>query len=113
MVPRIGDHHVAGHRKVPLDFSGNGSVHRGEHQARRVHRLAFVHFQIPNVGGHRAIQSPAGSFTIRLTSRTIARSHPGDLKPGMILEKVDELLAHHASGAQNSYGDSVVIHKSC
>ena len=82
MIARVGDDHVAGLRKLALNFGGDGGVHGGEHQAGRA--LPGLHsctWFCCTPAGMDAIQPPTGGLAIRLAGRAIARSQPRDLKP--------------------------------
>src|SRR2546429_380682 len=60
------------------------------------------HNQIGDAGGSRAVEVPLSRVAILLAGRAIARAKPGQLEPGMALQKLDEMLAHHSSGAQDA-----------
>ena len=44
-------------------------------------------------------------FRIALAEGTLAGRNPGDFKPRVALEQLDESLAHHSGGPQNAYRD--------
>jgi hypothetical protein len=45
-------------------------------------------------------------MTWHLAGGTVARAEPVQVEPGMSLQELDEMLPHHAGGAQNAYFDS-------
>src|SRR5258708_5694311 len=79
----------------------------GEHQLRGASAgFRILHDPVGDVGGRRAVEMPLGGVAILLTGRAVARAEPGELEPGMSLQELDEMLAHHSGGAQYAHFDS-------
>ena len=96
-----------------LDLGRDRGVHGGEHQLGRAGGgLRILHDQIGDTRGRRTVQMPFGRIAILLSRRAVARAEPRHVEPGMALQKLDEMLAHHSGGAQ--YTDFYSrFHKSC
>src|SRR5258708_3196474 len=63
--------------------------------------------------GRRPAQMPFGGFGITLAGGAFARAQPGEIEPRMTVEKPDEMLAHHAGGAEYAGFDSVHCFCNC
>ena len=104
MISGIGNNHVPGLGKRPLDFGGHGGIHCREHQTRRaVARLAVGHGESRGLVRHRAIEPPASGFAVDLSRGAIACADPGQIEPGMVLKELHKMLADHAGPAQHAY----------
>ena len=103
VIARVGDDDVAGLGKSALDLRGDTGVRCGEDEARRVAGLAFIDRQIRDGFRHGAGEAPASGVAVLLPGRAIARAQPRQVEPRVILQKLDEMLADHAGGAENSY----------
>ncbi len=106
VVARIGNHHVAGLREGALDLGGDRGIHGGEQQARRVAGLALFHRQVRDGIRRAAAQVPGHGVAVFLAGGAVAGAQPLQVEPGMALQELDEMLAHHAGGAEDAYFDS-------
>ncbi len=61
-------------------------------------RPATVSGTTPQVPGHGVL--------ILLARRAVAGAEPLEVEPGVALQELDEMLAHHAGGAENAYFDT-------
>ena len=74
---------------------------------RRVAGLALFDRQIGDrVRRRRRRGATSVASRILLAGRAVARAEPLQVEPRMALQKLDEMLAHHAGGAENAYFDS-------
>ena len=105
MVARIRDHDVPGLGESALNFGGDGGVHGGKEQAGRVAGLAVLHGEIGDGIGDDA-EVPCHGVAVLLAGGAVAGAEPDEIEPGMSLEKLDKVLAHHAGGAEDSYFDA-------
>ena len=72
----------------------------------RVARLALFDHDVRHGRGRLAAQVPLRGVAVLLARRAVAGPEPGQVEPGMILQELDEMLAHHSGGAENSDFDS-------
>ncbi len=100
VVARVGDDHVARLGEGLLDLGGHAGVRRREDQLRRVAGLAFFDHDIGHRGGSLAAQVPLRGVAVLLAGRAVARAEPRQVEPGMILQKLHEVLAHHSGAAK-------------
>ena len=100
VIARVGDHHVARLGEGLLDLGGHARVRRREDQLRRVAGLAFFHHDIGHRGGSLAPQVPLRGVAVLLARRAVARAEPRQHEPGMILQKLHKVLAHHSGAAK-------------
>ena len=56
--------------------------------------------------GRAAGEVPRHGVLILLAGGAIAGSEPLEVEPRVPLQELDEMLAHHAGGAENAYFDS-------
>ena len=64
----------------------------------------------PAIGsGVAAAEMPFRGVAIALAGGALARAQPRELEQRMTVEKFDEMLAHHAGGAENAYFDSASL----
>ena len=89
-----------------LDFGGDAGIHRGEQQPRRVARLAFFDREAGDRVRRAAGEVPRHGVLILLAGGAVAGSQPLEVEPRVPLQELDEMLAHHAGGAENAYFDS-------
>ena len=64
--------------------------------------------ELDNIGstlGHFAVEPPGGCVAEFLAGGTIAGAQPGELKPGVALQKSYEMLPNHPGTAENSNFD--------
>ncbi len=52
--------------------------------------------------GQRGVEAPLGGFAIDFAAGTVAGGQPGDLKPWMVFEELNEALADHSGRAQDA-----------
>ncbi len=52
--------------------------------------------------GQRGVEAPLGGFAVGLAAGAVAGSEPGDLKPGVVLEELNEALADHSGRAEDA-----------
>ncbi len=97
---------MAGLGEGALDFGGHGGVHGREQQARRVAGLAVLHGEIGDGVGRAAGQVPGHGVAVLLAGGAVAGAQPLEIEPRVALQELDEMLAHHAGGAQDAYFDS-------
>ena len=71
----------------PFDLSGDGGIHGGEDEARRVAWLRIGDDDVGGVGWHVAIQTPGGSVFQLFAGGTVAGAEPSELEPGMPLQE--------------------------
>ena len=57
--------------------------------------------------GSAAAQVPLRGVAVLLARRAVARAQPRQVEPGMVLQKLDEMLAHHSGGAEDADFDSL------
>ncbi len=55
-----------------------------------------------NALGQRSVEPPLGGFPVKLAAGTVAGGEPGDLKPRMVFEQLDETLADHSGRAEDA-----------
>ena len=106
MVARVRDHDVSGLGEGALDFGGDAGIHGGEEQARRVAGFAFIDGLFGDGVGRAAGKVPRHGVLVLLAGGAIAGSEPHQVEPRVPLQELDEMLAHHAGGAENAYFDS-------
>ena len=87
MIARVRDDDVSRMGEGALDFGRDGSIRRGEHELRRVAGLAFMDVEVRRCSGHGAVETPARRVAILLAGRAIARAHPRQIEPRMILQE--------------------------
>ena len=68
--------------------------------------LALFDREIGDGFGHAAGQVPGHGVLVLLAGRAVARAEPRQLEPRMALQELDEMLAHHAGGAEYADFDS-------
>ena len=111
VVARVGDYHVARGGEGALDIGGDAGVHGGEEQARGVAGLALFHGEIGYGLRQSAREVPSHGIAILLPRGAVASADPLEVEPRVALEEFNEVLTHHAGGAENTYFDSR-LHKS-
>ena len=105
VIAGIRDDDVAGLGESALDFGGDGGVHGGKEQPGGVAGLAVLDGDIGDGIGDDA-EVPRHSVAVLLAGGAVAGAEPDEIEPGVSLEKLDEVLAHHAGGAEDSYWDA-------
>ena len=88
----------------PLDLGGDRGVHRGEHEAAE-HCPACESLTIRSAtfgGMAPSRRQLVASRYFLPAERSLAPSQV-EFEPGMALQKLDEMLAHHSGGAENTY----------
>ena len=53
-----------------------------------------------------AREVPRHGVAVPLAGGAVARAQPLQVEPGVALQELDEMLAHHAGGAEDAYFDS-------
>ena len=106
MVPGVGDDDVAGLGEGALDFRGDRGIHGGEEEARRIARLRLFDASRRRRVRRSSREAPRRGVAVLLAGRTVAGAEPREVEPWMTLQELDEMLAHHAGGAEDAYFDS-------
>ena len=65
-------------------------------------------FSVGDGLGRGAAEMPFRGFRIALAGRALTGAEPRELEQRMAVEKFDEMLAHHAGGAQDT--TSILLH---
>jgi hypothetical protein len=105
VVARIGDHDVAGLGEGLFDFGGDGGIHGGEQQLRRVAGLGSSTVSGRDGSGVRR-RDATSWLRVFLAGGAVAGAEPREVEQRMTVEKFDEMLAHHSGGAEDAYFDS-------
>ena len=58
------------------------------------------------MSGRAAGQVPRHGVRVLLAGGAVARAEPRQVEPRVALQELDEMLAHHAGGAEDAYFDS-------
>ena len=87
MVARIRNHDVAGLREGLLDFGGDGRIHGGKKQLRRVARLAVFHRESGDASGTQPPRCHFMASRIILAGGAVAGAEPCEIEPGMPVQE--------------------------
>ena len=98
----VGDDGAAGVGEFRFHFAGDGGVERGENDLRGAFGLGGRDGHTRDAVGKRSVEAPLGGFAVGLAAGTVAGCQPGDLKPGMVFEQLNEALAHHSGRAEDA-----------
>ena len=108
----VGDDGASGGGESGLELVGDRCVEGGEDDAWEFGLPIECRGALGGVGGEghggdcrgeRGVELPAAGFVVTLALRAVAGGEPGDLKPGVLGEKLDEALADHAGGPEYAY----------
>ncbi len=107
MIARIRNHHVSGLREGLLDLGGDRRVHRGEQQRGALPGLHSSTVRSATASGVPPPRCHVSGVRVLLAGGAVAGAEPRQLEPRMALQKLDEVLAHHAGGAEDTDFDFV------
>ena len=103
---RVADHRITGRGETSFRFARDLARQTRKYEIAIEWRRGRLHRHRANRRGHFTAQTPRARFAIRLSLRTIGRRNSGDFKLRMVLEQLNEPLAHHSRRAENS--DSIL-----
>src|SRR3569833_677904 len=104
---------MSGGGEGAFNFSGDRGVHGGEDELWSVARLRVFDVVVVVVFWCGAALVSFCGFRLFLAGRAFARSQPREVEQRMPVEKLDEMLAHHAGSAEDAHFDSAHKFSSC
>ena len=108
MIARVRNDDVAGLRRRPARSRWRREASIAEKSSRGA--LPGLHSSHREVGDARPACAPprchVAASAILLAGGAVARAEPRQVEPRMALQKLDEMLAHHAGGAEDADFDS-------
>ena len=103
----VRDDGAAGGGELWLELAGDVGVEGGEDDLRQLAddqlRGVGLDGHGRDVRRHRGVELPAAGLAVGFAGAAITGGEPGDLKPGMVAEELDESLADRAGRAENAY----------
>ena len=104
---RVRDHRASSRSKLRFQLTGNIRVQCGKDNLRQLALTQLRHVRLyrhrSDLRRQRSVELPLAGLAVRLTGAAIARREPSNLKPGVIVQKLNESLTDHAGRAKNAY----------
>jgi len=102
MIARIADDGITGASEIFLGRARDGRIERGKNEVAIERGIETFDDQIARDCGNWSFEMPVNGFGVRFAGGTLGGGDFGELKPGMIREEMNEALADHAGGTEDT-----------
>src|SRR5713226_468148 len=102
VIARIADDWIAGAGEVLFREAGDGSIERGENKVAVERGIETLDDEAAGGFGNWRVEMPANGFGVSLAEGALGGGDFGKVKPRVITEHLNEALADHSCGAEDS-----------